>query len=124
MICDCVRKLYEILFSILFILGTAAQIRPLEEIPILQPKPEPAEHCGVTQIITTRYSIDSPVVPTESTSKFRWLSLFVLVLLCFLIIVNVILLLKLWKLEERIEEDITTRARVPNLSALKYVYRW
>ncbi|XP_037810360.1 protein Aster-B isoform X2 [Lucilia sericata] len=99
--------------------GTAAQIRPLEEMPILPIKPEPADHSGIAQTISTRHPIDSPVVAVEATTKFRWLSLFVLVLLCFLIIVNVILLLKLWKLEERIDEDMSTRARMPNLSALK-----
>ncbi|XP_065356949.1 protein Aster-B isoform X2 [Calliphora vicina] len=99
--------------------GTAAQIRPLEEMPIMQTKPEPADHCGIAQSISTRHPSDSPVVAVEATTKFRWLSLFVLVLLCFLIIVNVILLLKLWKLEERIDEDMSTRARMPNLSALK-----
>lgn len=91
-------------------------------MPILQTKPEPAEHFGIAQTISTRHPTDSPVVTAEATTKFRWLSLFVLVLLCFLIIVNVILLLKLWKLEERIEEDMSTRPRMPNLSALKYVF--
>ncbi|KNC28300.1 hypothetical protein FF38_13992 [Lucilia cuprina] len=99
--------------------GTATQIRPLEEMPIMPTKPEPADHSGIAQTISTRHPIDSPVVAVEATTKFRWLSLFVLVLLCFLIIVNVILLLKLWKLEERIDEDMSTRARMPNLSALK-----
>ncbi|XP_046804715.1 protein Aster-B isoform X3 [Lucilia cuprina] len=99
--------------------GTATQIRPLEEMPILPTKPEPADHSGIAQTISTRHPIDSPVVAVEATTKFRWLSLFVLVLLCFLIIVNVILLLKLWKLEERIDEDMSARARMPNLSALK-----
>lgn len=56
----------------------------------------------------------------DTTNKHRWLSLFVLVLLCFLIIVNVILLLKLWRLEDRLEEDVLNRARLPNLAALKY----
>lgn len=94
-------------------------MRTLEEIPILQTKPEPSELCGIVQTIAARHSPESPVLAAEVTTNFRWLSLFVLVLLCFLIAVNVILLLKLWKLEERIEEDMSVRARLPNFSVLK-----
>ncbi|KAM7351419.1 GRAM domain containing 1B isoform 2-T2 [Cochliomyia hominivorax] len=99
--------------------GTVLQIRPLEELPIMQIKPEQSEHFGIPQTISTRLPTNSTVATAEATTKFRWLSIFVLVLLCFLIIVNGILLLKLWKLEGRIKEDMTSRARMPNLSALK-----
>lgn len=101
-------------------IGTAVQIRSLEEVPPLLSKPEPIEHLIGAQTFASR-SADSPVMVAETTNKYRWLSLFVLVLLCFLIIVNVILLLKLWRLEDRLEEDLSNRARVPNFSALKYV---
>ncbi|XP_075151793.1 GRAM domain containing 1B isoform X4 [Haematobia irritans] len=97
--------------------GTAVQIRPLDDIPPLQTKPEPLEH--FIGAVTSRSNAEVTTVVLDTSNKYRWLSLFVLVLLCFLIIVNVILLLKLWKLEDRLEEDMLNRARLPNLSALK-----
>lgn len=53
--------------------------------------------------------------------KFRYksLSLFVILLMCLLLALNVILLLKLWKLEEHIDVDLSRRARMPSLAALK-----
>jgi len=53
--------------------------------------------------------------------KFRYksLSLFVILLMCLLLALNVILLLKLWKLEEHIDVDLSRRARMPTLAALK-----
>ncbi|XP_068150338.1 protein Aster-B isoform X3 [Drosophila tropicalis] len=51
--------------------------------------------------------------------RHRGLSLFVILLMCLLLALNVILLLKLWKLEERIDVDLTRRARMPSLAALK-----
>ncbi|XP_005175661.2 protein Aster-B isoform X1 [Musca domestica] len=99
--------------------GTAVQIRPLEDIPQIQSKPEPLEHLIGAQAVTSRSTAEIPDVIADTTNKHRWLSLFVLVLLCFLIIVNVILLLKLWRLEDRLEEDVLNRARLPNLAALK-----
>ncbi|XP_073824836.1 GRAM domain containing 1B [Musca autumnalis] len=99
--------------------GTAVQIRPLEDIPQLQSKPEALDHLTGAQAVASRSTSESPAVVVDTTNKYRWLSLFVLVLLCFLIIVNVILLLKLWRLEDRLEEDMLNRARLPNLAALK-----
>ncbi|XP_032311316.1 serine-rich adhesin for platelets isoform X8 [Drosophila ananassae] len=49
----------------------------------------------------------------------RGLSLLVILLLCLMLALNVILLLKLWKLEERIDVDLSRRARLPSLAALK-----
>ncbi|XP_017099814.2 protein Aster-B isoform X14 [Drosophila bipectinata] len=51
--------------------------------------------------------------------RHRGLSLLVILLLCLMLALNVILLLKLWKLEERIDVDLSRRARLPNLAALK-----
>ncbi|XP_017152413.1 protein Aster-B isoform X8 [Drosophila miranda] len=51
--------------------------------------------------------------------KHKGLSLFVILLLCLMLALNVILLLKLWKLEERIDVDLSRRARFPSLAALK-----
>ncbi|KRG00216.1 uncharacterized protein Dwil_GK18353, isoform B [Drosophila willistoni] len=51
--------------------------------------------------------------------RHKGLSLFVILLMCLLLALNVILLLKLWKLEERIDVDLTRRARMPSLAALK-----
>ncbi|XP_013117094.2 protein Aster-B isoform X1 [Stomoxys calcitrans] len=99
--------------------GTGVQPRPQEDLPPQQAKPEPLEHFIGAQTVNSRSIADSSTVVVDTTNKYRWLSLFVLVLLCFLIIVNVILLLKLWKLEERLEEDLLNRARLPNLAALK-----
>ncbi|XP_043864520.1 protein Aster-B isoform X2 [Drosophila mojavensis] len=47
------------------------------------------------------------------------LSLFLILLMCLLLALNVILLLKLWKLEEHIDLDLSRRARMPTLAALK-----
>ncbi|XP_061394630.1 protein Aster-B [Musca vetustissima] len=99
--------------------GTAVSIRPLEDTPQMQTKPEPLDHLIGTQTVSSRSTAECPAVVADTTNKYRWLSLFVLVLLCFLIIVNVILLLKLWRLEDRLEEDMLNRARLPNLAALK-----
>ncbi|SPP79243.1 blast:GRAM domain-containing protein 1B [Drosophila guanche] len=49
----------------------------------------------------------------------KGLSLFVILLLCLMLALNVILLLKLWKLEERIDVDLSRRASFPSLAALK-----
>ncbi|XP_017954495.1 protein Aster-B isoform X4 [Drosophila navojoa] len=51
--------------------------------------------------------------------RHRGLSLFVILLMCLLLALNVILLLKLWKLEEHIDLDLSRRARMPTLAALK-----
>lgn len=51
--------------------------------------------------------------------RHRGLSLFVILLMCLLLALNVILLLKLWKLEEHIDVDLSRRARLPSLAALK-----
>ncbi|XP_041450728.1 chitinase-like protein PB1E7.04c isoform X5 [Drosophila obscura] len=51
--------------------------------------------------------------------KHKGLSLFVILLLCLMLALNVILLLKLWKLEERIDVDLSRRAHFPSLAALK-----
>ncbi|BFF96075.1 protein Aster-B [Drosophila madeirensis] len=51
--------------------------------------------------------------------KHKGLSLFVILLLCLMLALNVILLLKLWKLEERIDVDLSRRASFPSLAALK-----
>ncbi|XP_064541828.1 protein Aster-A isoform X2 [Drosophila montana] len=51
--------------------------------------------------------------------RHRGLSLFVILLMCLLLALNVILLLKLWKLEEHIDVDLSRRARMPSLAALK-----
>ncbi|EDW63954.2 uncharacterized protein Dvir_GJ10381, isoform F [Drosophila virilis] len=51
--------------------------------------------------------------------RHRSLSLFVILLMCLLLALNVILLLKLWKLEEHIDVDLSRRARMPSLAALK-----
>ncbi|KAH8391859.1 hypothetical protein KR215_005916, partial [Drosophila sulfurigaster] len=57
----------------------------------------------------------------QMQDKFRYkgLSLFVILLMCLLLALNVILLLKLWKLEEHIDVDLSRRARMPSLAALK-----
>ncbi|KAH8267522.1 hypothetical protein KR018_012468 [Drosophila ironensis] len=51
--------------------------------------------------------------------RHRGLSLLVILLLFLMLALNVILLLKLWKLEERIDVDLSRRARLPSLAALK-----
>lgn len=51
--------------------------------------------------------------------RYKGLSLFVILLMCLLLALNVILLLKLWTLEERIDVDLSRRARMPSLAALK-----
>ncbi|KAH8249393.1 hypothetical protein KR032_009278, partial [Drosophila birchii] len=55
----------------------------------------------------------------HSRLKHKGLSLLVILLLCLMLALNVILLLKLWKLEERIDVDLSRRARLPSLAALK-----
>ncbi|KAH8282208.1 hypothetical protein KR054_006143, partial [Drosophila jambulina] len=55
----------------------------------------------------------------QSRLKHKGLSLLVILLLCLMLALNVILLLKLWKLEERIDVDLSRRARLPSLAALK-----
>lgn len=55
----------------------------------------------------------------HSRLKHKGLSLLVILLLCLMLALNVILLLKLWKLEERIDVDLSRRARLPSLGALK-----
>ncbi|KAI9585291.1 protein Aster-B isoform X2 [Glossina fuscipes] len=99
--------------------GTAAQVRPLEDLPTPQLKSDPPEKFHTLHALTAKSTTDSPTIAIESPTKYKWLSIFVLMLLCFLIGVNVILLLRLWKLEERIDEDMTKRARLANLAALK-----
>ncbi|XP_017855148.1 protein Aster-B isoform X3 [Drosophila busckii] len=51
--------------------------------------------------------------------KHKSLSLAVVVLMFVLLALNVILLIKLWKLEERIDVDLSRRARMPSLATLK-----
>ncbi|XP_014086496.2 protein Aster-B isoform X2 [Bactrocera oleae] len=103
--------------------GTAAQARPTEDVPETQTKSEAVE----VATATSRRNVprlplvaaqQSPV-ETEPQNKHKWLSVFVIALLFFLIALNVILLLKLWALEERIDDDIGNRARLPNLAALR-----
>ncbi|XP_017032973.1 serine-rich adhesin for platelets isoform X3 [Drosophila kikkawai] len=55
----------------------------------------------------------------HSRLKHKGLSLLVILLLCLMLALNVILLLKLWRLEERIDVDLSRRARLPSLAALK-----
>ncbi|XP_016941232.3 protein Aster-B isoform X10 [Drosophila suzukii] len=50
--------------------------------------------------------------------RHKGLWLLVILLLCLMLALNVILLLKLWKLEDRIDVDLSRRARLPNLGAL------
>ncbi|XP_016964551.1 protein Aster-B isoform X10 [Drosophila biarmipes] len=50
--------------------------------------------------------------------RHKGLWLLVILLLCLMLALNVILLLKLWKLEERIDVDLSRRARLPSLAAL------
>nr|XP_017014099.2 protein Aster-A isoform X4 [Drosophila takahashii] len=50
--------------------------------------------------------------------RHKGLWLLVILLLCLMLALNVILLLKLWKLEERIDVDLNRRARLPSLAAL------
>ncbi|XP_028894584.2 protein Aster-B isoform X2 [Zeugodacus cucurbitae] len=103
--------------------GTAAQARPAEEVPEAQTKSEAVEVAVATSrrnvprlpLVTAQQSAVDP----EPQNKHKWLSVFVIGLLCFLIVLNVILLLKLWTLEERIDEDVSNRARLPNLAALR-----
>jgi len=51
--------------------------------------------------------------------RHKGLWLLVILLLCLMLALNVILLLKLWKLEDRIDVDLSRRARLPNLGALR-----
>ncbi|XP_053961524.1 protein Aster-B isoform X2 [Anastrepha ludens] len=103
--------------------GTTAQVRPTEDVPEIQTKTEPVE---VAMTTSRRHVQRLPVAVTQQPSidaepqnKHKWLSALVIGLLCFLIGLNVILLLKLWTLEERIDDDIINRARLPNLATLK-----
>ncbi|XP_017047494.1 protein Aster-B isoform X11 [Drosophila ficusphila] len=50
--------------------------------------------------------------------RHKGLWLLVILLLFLMLALNVILLLKLWKLEERIDGDLSRRARLPSLAAL------
>nr|XP_016941184.1 membrane-anchored lipid-binding protein YSP2 isoform X6 [Drosophila suzukii] len=50
--------------------------------------------------------------------RHKGLWLLVILLLCLMLALNVILLLKLWKLEDRIDVDLSRRARLPSLGAL------
>ncbi|XP_041674069.1 LOW QUALITY PROTEIN: protein Aster-B [Drosophila eugracilis] len=50
--------------------------------------------------------------------RHKGLWLLVILLLFLMLALNVILLLKLWKLEERIDVDLNRRARLPSLAAL------
>ncbi|XP_032569827.1 protein Aster-B isoform X8 [Drosophila sechellia] len=50
--------------------------------------------------------------------RHKGLWLLVILLLCLMLALNVILLLKLWRLEERIDVDLNRRARMPSLAAL------
>ncbi|XP_036327831.1 protein Aster-B-like isoform X3 [Rhagoletis pomonella] len=104
--------------------GTSTQVRPItEDVPEAQKKTEPLE----VSVATNRRQVprltaavaQQPASDTEPQNKHKWLSVFVICLLCFLIALNVILLLKLWSLEERIDDNISSRARLPNLAALK-----
>lgn len=61
------------------------------------------------------------LVVGQEKFRHKGLSLFVIFLMCLLLALNVILLLKLWTLEERIDVDLSRRARMPNLAALKWV---
>ncbi|XP_032591932.1 protein Aster-B isoform X2 [Drosophila grimshawi] len=51
--------------------------------------------------------------------RHKGLSFFIIFLMCLLLALNVILLLKLWKLEEHIDVDLSRRARKTTLAALK-----
>ncbi|XP_055921609.1 protein Aster-B isoform X2 [Eupeodes corollae] len=89
--------------------GTTAAVRPsVEEIPPVVFIPEVIEPI-----------IPIPVqVVSEPTINYKWMSISVIALLFLLIVINVILLLKLWRLEDRIQSDLSTRL-VPNLSQIK-----
>ncbi|XP_055858520.1 protein Aster-B isoform X2 [Episyrphus balteatus] len=89
--------------------GTTASVRPsVEEIPPVVFIPEVIEPI-----------IPIPVqVVSEPTINYKWMSISVIILLFLLILINVILLLKLWRLEDRIQSDLSTRL-VPNLSQIK-----
>ncbi|XP_017116691.1 protein Aster-B isoform X10 [Drosophila elegans] len=56
--------------------------------------------------------------PQGHRFRHKGLWLLVILLLCLMLALNVILLLKLWKLEERIDVDLNRRARLPSLAAL------
>uniref|UniRef100_W8BD66 GRAM domain-containing protein 1B n=3 Tax=Ceratitis capitata TaxID=7213 RepID=W8BD66_CERCA len=104
--------------------GIAAQVRSTEDVPEAQIKTEPLE-----AVVTSgnrrqlpRLAVvaaQQPAMEVEPQNKHKWLSVFVIALLFFLITLNVMLLFKLWTLEERIDGDLSTRARLPNLAALK-----
>lgn len=89
--------------------GTITSARPsVEEIPPVVFIPEANEPI-----------IPIPVqVVSEPTINYKWMSISVIILLFLLIFINVILLLKLWRLEDRIQSDLSTRL-VPNLSQIK-----
>ncbi|XP_030383457.1 serine-rich adhesin for platelets isoform X2 [Scaptodrosophila lebanonensis] len=55
----------------------------------------------------------------QHKSRHKGFSFFVILLMCLLLALNVILLLKLWKLEERIDVDLNRRARMATISTLK-----
>lgn len=68
--------------------------------------------------------IDEPILPipvqvvSELAFNYKWMSISVIILLVFLIFINLILLLKLWRLETRFENDLSTRL-VPNLLQIR-----
>ncbi|XP_067623571.1 protein Aster-B isoform X3 [Eurosta solidaginis] len=100
------------------------QVRPTpEDMPEAQIKTEPIEVAVATSRRHTPRlpvpTVQQPFIYTEPQSKHKWLSIFVISLLCFLIILNMILLFKLWSLEERIANDMSHRARIPNLAQLQ-----
>ncbi|XP_011207701.2 protein Aster-B isoform X1 [Bactrocera dorsalis] len=103
--------------------GTAAQVRPTEDVPEAQTKSEAVEVAVATSRRNTPrlplVAAQQSPIEAEPQNKHKWLSVFVLALLFFLIALNVILLLKLWALEERIDDDISNRVRLPNLAALR-----
>ncbi|XP_052853984.1 protein Aster-B isoform X9 [Drosophila gunungcola] len=67
---------------------------------------------GDDQTLATRQG------PQGHRFRHKGLWLLVILLLCLMLALNVILLLKLWKLEERIDVDLNRRVRLPSLAAL------
>ncbi|XP_037959633.1 protein Aster-B-like isoform X2 [Teleopsis dalmanni] len=99
--------------------GTATQVRPMEETMPVQQKAEPVDNMLATQVLAQQLPTNKHYPVQQPTSRYRWISIFVILFMSFLILLNVILLLKLWKLEERIDDDLNSRARMPNLAELK-----
>ncbi|EDX03603.1 GD22763 [Drosophila simulans] len=118
--------------------GTATQIRPLEEAVGPAPAGDPLE----TQMLATggipgaaphKQHLQQqqlhlgggdgqPLASGQGSQghrlRHKGLWLLVILLLCLMLALNVILLLKLWRLEERIDVDLNRRARMPSLAAL------